>query len=108
MNKSVFLLVAFLLSPQVFAEKIYVISENQKGEEVLMLEEKSFLVSEMKKASQYKQDVLVSTLENLDSKSSFKLKKISLGLALEGEAGIGPFNVGMAIKHRVFFEKESK
>ncbi|MCP4912359.1 MAG: hypothetical protein GY909_04505 [Oligoflexia bacterium] len=40
--------------------------------------------------------------------SSYKLSKFSLGLGLEGKIGLGPWDLGLALKQRFIFKRDGK
>lgn len=87
------------------AATIHLIGLDNDGEEVVYQAESEVLKKQFLAVDDFKNQTALSALEDITSKSQFKLTKFSLGLGLEGEAGIGPWNLGLALKHRIFFAK---
>jgi len=87
------------------ATTIHLIGLDNDGQEVVYQTDSEILKKEFLLVNEQKNKTALAALEQVTEKSQFKLTKFSLGLGLEGEAGIGPWNLGLALKHRIFFAK---
>ena len=104
--KQIFILSLLSWSVAISATTVHLIGQNSDGDEVVYQADSKLLTKEFLAMSAQKNQTALKALEQVYEKSSFKLTKFSLGLGLEGEAGIGPWNLGLVIKHRVLFAKE--
>ena len=95
---SIFLTSSFVVS----GSEILVIASDGKEEKIEKHSSKSIQES-LKKINQSKNEAVLRSLENFQNKSKWKVSKVSIGLGLSGEAGIGPWNLGLAIKQRLVY-----
>ena len=103
--KKFFILSCLSLSVATSATTIHLIGLDNDGQEVVYQTDSEILKKEFLLVNEQKNKTALAALEQVTEKSQFKLTKCSLGLGLEGEAGIGPWNLGLALKHRIFFVK---
>lgn len=103
--KKTILICALTFFSNCYAQKALLIGLDKDGNEIVHQNSSELIKREFQKANVEKINSLNESLEQINTKSNFVLKKISLGLALEGEVGIGPWNLGTAIKHRLIFAK---
>ena len=99
-------LVYLLLSQSLFAQEVYVIGSDSKGEDIIYPTQSIVLEKALSSARlehfKVANDILV---KNRDL-SSWELSQFTLGLGVEGEAGIGSWNLGLAIKQRLVFKRK--
>lgn len=108
MKKTILMMVPLLLSPLLLANDIVVIGNDTKGSEVVYKTTATKIEKALVESNYLKKELAQNVLANNISQSSWKLNQFTLGLGLEGEAGIGPWNLGLAIKQRLVFKKQKK
>ena len=108
MKKSLLGLSVVLLSQAVAANNLLVIGVKSDGEEQVHQTKMERVEEALLKANLERKRLALEVLEKNNDQSQWKLSKFSLGLGVEGEAGIGPWNLGLAIKQRLFLKKSSK
>lgn len=107
MKKLISLSIALCLTQGVNASEILLLGVNDKGEEVqreLKADDYSNHLSKTLIA------INNSVLERLPvevekSQNGYKLNKVSIGLGMSGEFGLGPWTLGAAVKHRIIFKR---
>lgn len=108
MKKELILLGTVLSMQVVNANDLVVIGANSKGEEQVHHTTMEKVETALLKANAERQKLALEVVEKNNDQSEWKLSQFSLGLGVEGEAGIGPWNLGLAIKQRLHFKKSSK
>jgi hypothetical protein len=98
-------MVTLLLSPLTLANDIVVIGNSSEGTEVIYKTSAKNIERSLLDANILKRELAQEVLANHTFQSSWKLNQFTLGLGVEGEAGIGPWNLGLAIKQRLVFKK---
>lgn len=98
----------FLCSPLFAKQGVYVIGEDSEKKEVVFNVNPHNLKSSLEEALDLQSVYALNALNASSDQSQWKLKKFTIGLGVEGEAGIGPWNLGLAIKQRLVFKKNSK
>lgn len=108
MKKNILLLSTVLFTQVVSANNIVVIGVNDKGDEQVHQTTMEKVEKALLKANEERKNLALQVLEKNQDQSQWKLSKFSLGLGVEGQAGIGPWNLGLAIKQRLVLKKNSK
>lgn len=108
MKKHILFLSTVLSMQLAHSNEILVIGANDKGEEQVHQTTMEKVETALLKANAERKQLALQVLEKNNDQSEWKLSQFSLGLGVEGEAGIGPWNLGLAIKQRLFLKKSSK
>ena len=108
MKKKHLFLCSVFLTQMVTANDLLIIGANNSGEEQVHQTKMETVESALLEANMERKRLALEVLEKNNDQSEWKLSKFSLGLGVEGEAGIGPWNLGLAIKQRVFLKKSEK
>jgi hypothetical protein len=98
-------LVCLLFSQALSAQNVYVIGPDSKGEDIIYPTQSKILEAALTKARFEYFKVANSVLDKNRDLSSWELSQFTLGLGVEGEAGIGPWNLGLAVKQRLVFKR---
>lgn len=99
--------VSFLFCYQaIAAQDVYIIGSDQQGKEhVHSLT--SGKVKELLNQSQIEHfNAAKDVLTTNRNASSWELTSFSIGLGIEGEIGLGPWDLGLAIKQRLIFKRD--
>jgi hypothetical protein len=100
-----YLIGLFLFSSSLVAGEVFVIGTDSEGKELVYPAK----LKTLEKALTLARSQHFSAANDLLSKnrdlSQWELKEFTLGLGVEGEAGIGPWNLGLAIKQRLVFKR---
>ncbi len=102
------ILIQLIQNPVFSADQIAIIGLTEKGSEVIHKTSFDLIQEKLIQSAQVKNQVATEALNGQKFSSGWQPKKFSLGLGIEGEAGIGPWNLGFAIKHRLVYKKEDK
>jgi hypothetical protein len=86
-------------------QDVYLIGASSGNKEVIHKTNVSSLQQSLSKALDAQKTMALDVLDRNKDESSWELKKFTLGLGIEGEAGIGPWNLGLAVKQRLVFKK---
>lgn len=86
-------------------QNVYLIGADENNKEVIYKTNVPSLQHSLSKALNAQKTMALDVLEKNNDESSWKLSKFTLGLGVEGEAGIGPWNLGVAVKQRLVFKK---
>lgn len=105
MKKWIFLIAQAAFLSAASANNLLIIGVNDNNEEHVHQTKIEKVESALIAANAERQKLALEVLQKNQDQSSWKLSKFSLGLGVEGEAGIGPWNLGLAIKQRVFFKR---
>lgn len=104
--KNLLVLGAFLFSTSsLYADDLLVIGLTNDGEEKVHQTTTQKVEKALLKANLERKRIALEVLEKNQGQSDWKLSKFSLGLGLEGEAGLGPWNLGLAIKQRLVLKR---
>lgn len=100
------ILIAFLfVSPLCLGQDVYLIGTDASNKEVISKADAVNVTKSLSKALETQKIYALEVLEKNQDKSNWSLDKFTVGLGIEGEAGIGPWNLGLAIKQRLEFKK---
>lgn len=105
MKNSIVLMAGLLSMPLIQANGIIVIGNNSNGEEIVYETKAEKVTKALIEANFLNKELALEVLEKNSSQSSWKLSQFTIGLGVEGEAGIGPWNLGLAIKQRLVFKR---
>ena len=100
--------IILLMSGNVYSSvrNIAIIAVDDEGHEKVEIVNATKLGSKMSRLlSEVNQSVTSQTSSSNFKAGGWKMKKFSLGLGLSGKIGIGPWDIGAAVKHRIYFKK---
>ena len=101
------ILIILLLGANVSADQFAVIGVNQDSEEVVEFVKIPTARKEMVQyLSGIQEEVRLKVSSQDIEVSGWKMRKFSVGLALEGEVSLGPWALGAGVKQRIFFTKK--
>ncbi|MCR9205013.1 MAG: hypothetical protein NXH75_10575 [Halobacteriovoraceae bacterium] len=105
MKPKIFLGLLFISVALRAEQNVYLIGADKNNKEVIYKTNVNSLQRSLSKTLAAQKTMALDVLEQNKDESSWKLSKFTLGLGVEGEAGIGPWNLGVAVKQRLVFEK---
>lgn len=97
----------FVNSALYAGQDVYLIGADKNNKEVVTKTSVVSLKEALSQTLETQKTMALDVLNQNNDQTSWKLSQFTLGLGLEGEAGIGPWNLGLAIKQRLVFKKTS-
>lgn len=106
--KSSLLVGLLIVSSNIFGQDVYLIGADKNNNEIIYKSNAHSIHSSLQKTVEAQKEMALDVLAKNQDQSSWKLKSFTLGLGLEGEAGIGPWNLGLAVKQRLVFKRSEE